>query len=139
MSKSRLALSEGFRVSPYKAKHASSGGPVAAVLTIQKYFRFASGLTATFWEVDVAGNLLHFLILTFYVYLALSGLISCGTWGLSSRLWAPPTAHRVWQPGMAVYLGTGHWASRHSWFLAGCWGSNLTVKSSRSSPSTHSS
>lgn len=32
LNKSRLALSEGFRVSPYKAKHATTGGAVAVIL-----------------------------------------------------------------------------------------------------------
>lgn len=81
--KSRLALREGFRVSPYKAELLVIGGAVAAVLTGQKCFLFTSGFTAMFWEVDVAGNLLNFFILILYIYMVLSGLISCGTRGLS--------------------------------------------------------
>lgn len=97
-------------MSPYKPKHASIGGAVAAILC-RKCFLFSSGFTAMFWEVDVAGNPSNFLILTFYIYLVQRGLISCGTRGLSCWL-CPPCPPPHCSLCLAARNGSvsGHWA-----------------------------
>lgn len=62
------------------------------------------------WEVDVPGNLLNFLILTFYVCLMSGDLITCGTWQLPS--WRPPcplprlvSGSQEWQHVLALGIG----------------------------------
>ena len=64
LSESRLALSEGFRVPPYETERAGVGAAVALISTVQRCFLFISVIPAMFWEVDEAGQLLSFLILT---------------------------------------------------------------------------
>ena len=69
-----------------------------------------------------------------FICLVLGGLITCGTWGLSPRLWTFfPSMPKgcVWQPGMANIMALGHWASEDSWFYEVLWGEPwLSVKCS---------
>ena len=102
-----MALSDGFRGFPYQAKPTSvagTGGALAAALTAWRCFLFTSGLMAMIGEVEVAGNLWHFLILIFHICLVL------GVWGLLSWLWAS-SAH---SQGLCLAARNGsvseHWA-----------------------------
>lgn len=133
-----MALSDGFRGFPYQAKPTSmagTGGALAAALTAWRCFLFTSGLMAMIGEVEVAGNLWHFLILIFHICLLL------GVWGLLSWLWAS-SAH---SQGLCLAARNGsvseHWAlacgTHGSYRLL--WGDLDSKSSSMSSPSTHSS
>lgn len=100
-----------------------------AAILCRKCFLFSSGFTAMFWEVDVAGNPLNFLILTFYIYLVQRCLISCGTRGLSCWLCPPVPPHRSLCLAARNGSVSGYWALGQQAFtvLSRLLGGNLTV------------